>query len=85
MYKHAILLHKLYNGNLQKADWLDLNFNQNLTSRQTMFNIIKTNNYLVGNNILSNRLSVINNKIELNDLNMSLDSFKVKYKKEFLL
>ena len=85
LFKHAILLHKLYNGNLPRAEWLDLNFNQNLTSRQTMFNIVKTNNYLVGNNILSNRLSVINNKIELNDLNMSLDSYKVKYKKILLL
>ena len=84
LYKHAILLHKLYNGNPPKADWLDLNFQQNLTSRQTKFIITKTNNYLVGNNILTSRLSVLNNKIELKDLNLSLDSFKVKYKKVFL-
>ena len=84
LYKHAILLHKLYNGNPPKADWLDLNFQQNLTSRQTKFIITNTNNYMVGNNILTSRLSVLNNYIELKDLNLSLDSFKVKYEKVFL-
>ena len=84
MYKHAILLHKLYNGNLQKADWLDLNFNQILTSRQTTFKIIKSNNYLVGNNLISNRLATLNGKVDLKDLHLSLDSYKIKYKKEML-
>ena len=31
-YKHAILLHKLYNVNFLQADWLDLNIHQTLTS-----------------------------------------------------
>jgi hypothetical protein len=84
MYKHAILLHKLYNNNLPKADWVELNFQQILTSRQTTFKIIKSNNYLVGNNLISTRLSILNNKIDLNDLNLSLDSFKVKYKEKLL-
>ena len=84
VYKHAILLHKLYNNNLPKADWVELNFQQILTSRQTTFKIIKSNNYLVGNNLISSRLTVFNNKIDLNDLNLSLDSFKVKYKEKLL-
>ena len=51
-FKHAILLHNLYSNNLPQADWLDLNFNQILTSRQTSFKIIKTNNFLVENNLI---------------------------------
>jgi hypothetical protein len=38
----------------------------------------------IGNNLLSSRLAIMNNKIKLEDLNMSLDSFKVKYKQVFL-
>ena len=62
-YKHALLLHKLYNVNFPQADWLDLNIHQTFTSRQTKFKIIKTNNYLVGHNILAARLSILNDKI----------------------
>ena len=31
-YKHAILLHKLYNPNQPQADWVDLNAHQIFTS-----------------------------------------------------
>ena len=44
-YKHAILLHKLYNVNFPQADWLDLNIHQTLTSRQTKFKITKANKH----------------------------------------
>ena len=83
-FKHAILLHNLYSINLPQADWLDLNFNQILTSRQTSFKVIKSNNFLVGNNLITNRLATLNGKVDLKDLNLSLDSFKIKYKKEML-
>ena len=84
IYKHAILLHKMYNSNCPQMDWIELNFNQTLTSRQTLFISIKSNRFHVGNNLLVSRLSVLNNKIPLNDLNMSLASFKIKYKEKFL-
>ena len=80
LYKHAILLHKLYNEKFPETDWLALNFQQTTTQRQTNFNIIKHNNFKIGNNILSNRLHALNNKIALVDLNRNLDTFKVKYK-----
>ena len=83
-YKHAILLHKLYNNNQPSADWVDLNIQQILTSRQTEFNILKSNNFLIGNNLLATRLAILNSKICLADLNLSLDTFKVKYKEKFL-
>ena len=78
-FKHAILLHKLYNEKFPGVDWIELNFNQILTSRHTTFKINKSNAYKIGNNKLSSQLSVLNGKIPLQDLNMSLDSFKVKY------
>ena len=34
-YKHAILLHKLYNDQIPEADWVELNLNQILTSCQS--------------------------------------------------
>ena len=79
-YKHAILLHKIFNTQSPEIDWIDLNFNQTFNSRQSHFNTIKTKNFIVGNNILNTRLTVLNTKIPLYDLNMSLESFKVKYK-----
>ena len=55
-YNHAILLHKLYNEKLPVSDWVELNFNQVLTSCQTHFKVI-TKNFKVGNNKLASRLS----------------------------
>ena len=58
IYKHALLLFNVNNENQPSAKWLALNFNQILTSRQTDFQILKSNNYRVGLNITSNRLTV---------------------------
>ena len=69
VYKLLIQLHKLYNSNDQSLEWLDLNINQILTSCQTKFQILKTNNRKVGLNKLSNRLSCLNGKIPLEWLN----------------
>ena len=79
-YKHAILLHKIYNEKIPPMDWIELTFNQAITSRETFFNTIKTNRNKVGNNILSTRLLVLNKKIKLEDLNLTLNTFKLKYK-----
>ena len=43
LYKHSILLHKLYNTELPETEWMAPNFQQFLTSRQTKFSVIKTN------------------------------------------
>ena len=83
-YKHAILLHKLYNEHQPVTDWIELNTYQISTSRQTHFKISRTNVFKIGNNKLTSRLSILNEKILLQDLNLSLDAFKVKYKKLLL-
>ena len=84
LYKHAILLFKLYNGIETTDDWLSLNFQQILTGRQSNFIITKTNVYKIGNNLICNRLSHLNDKIPLAWLTLTLDSFKIKCKERFL-
>ena len=84
MYKTAIQLHKLYNSTNQSLDWIDLNVNQILTTRQTNFLTLKSNKTKVGLNILVNRFSILNGLIPLQWLNVSMDSFKVLCKKLLL-
>ena len=66
-YKHALLLHKIYNDIDQGADWLALNFNQNFNERNQKFITIDSSKFKIGKNLASNRLRSINNKIELKD------------------
>ena len=68
-YKTAIQLHKLYNNDNPSLDWISLNFDQILTTRQTVFLISKTNKTKVGLNILPNRFSILNGQIPLTWLN----------------
>jgi hypothetical protein len=70
-YKHALMLHSLYNNNRPSMEWLILNLQQILTSRQTNFQFLRTNQYRVGLNILINRLSTINHLILLEWVNLS--------------
>ena len=65
-------------------EFVGLNFNQILTSRQTDFVSLKNNTFKVGINSLSNRLYILNNIIPLQWLTLSLDTFKVKCKKLLL-
>ena len=65
-------------------EFVHLNQNQILTSRQTMFKTLKSNAFKVGMNSLTNRLTHINDFIPLTWLNMSIDTFKVHCKKLFL-
>jgi hypothetical protein len=84
LYKHSILLYKLYNDQYPNMEWIDLHYKQTFNPRHTYFNVLKEINYKIGNNILTARLSILNRKINLADLNLSLGSFKVKYKEIFL-
>ena len=83
-YKHSILLHKIFNIHQPSLDWVELNENHTISSRETHFKCAKTNKTKIGNNLLSSRLTILNKKVLLTDLNMSLDSFKVKYKQIFM-
>ena len=84
LYRHSLLLYKLFNNISPTRDWLDLNFQIVNTSRQVNFEVQNHSTYKVGNNILSNRLSILNKKITLDMLNLSLESYKIKCKALFL-
>ncbi len=76
-------MHKIYNKGEPPKDWLALNFNQVLPEHQTNFAAIKVQNFKIGNNILSNRLTTINNKIPLQWLNYVLIHSKSNAKHYF--
>ena len=83
-YKLALMLYKIVRDEIPSREWLALNHEQLFTSRQKNCIITSTSNYKVGFNIPTRRLTLINNKINLEWLNLSFDGFKVKCKKLFL-
>ena len=84
LYRHCLLLHKVFNDSIPKRDWIDLNFQMINTSRQISFEVQNHSVYKVGNNILSNRLVCINKKVPLNLLNLDIGPFKVTCKNMLL-
>ena len=82
-YTLALSLHKLYNKDFNIIEFVHLNQNQILISRQTMFKTLKSNVFKVGMNSLTNRLTHINDFIPFTWLNMSIDTFKVHCQKLF--
>ena len=86
LYKLALCLFKLMNSNQpQSLEWVALNLNQILTSRQTTFKTSKNNRKKVGLNALANRFWILNGKIPLTWFNLSMETFKVKCKNEFVM
>ena len=83
-YKHALMLYKIFNDQQPPVDWIQLNFNQAMSSRQQYFECNDQSNFKVGKNILSNRLCAINRKILLKWLNLSFGNYKINCKKLFL-
>ena len=72
------------NSSSHTCEWVHLNFNQILTSRQTTFMANKNNRKKVGLNAIANRIYILNGRIPLSWFNMSIDTYKVHCKKEFL-
>ena len=84
LYKHSLLLHKAYNDDNNSPEWLDLFSNQTFNDRNTKVNFIDLSVFKIGKNILSNRFSILNGKIEYEMLNMNYLSYKLSCKKLFL-
>ena len=83
-YKHALLLHKLVNLEQPGSDWVDLNFQQNFNNRSSTFKFVKTNNYKIGLNLLCNRLTCVDGKINFDWMSSGFESYKVQCKNVFL-
>ena len=84
-YRLAIQLYKIYNGREMNDDWIDMNLQQNFNARNKMFQINDNSRIKIGKNLICNRLNVLNNLVELDWLNISLISFKLKLKSLFLM
>ena len=85
-YRLSIQLYKLYNANnqMENVNWMDLNLQQNFNDRNNFVQIFETSKIIIGRNTLVNRFKCLNNTIEYDWLNLSLDTFKVKCKLKFL-
>ena len=83
-YKHALLLHEIYNENSMSINWINLFFNQQCNSRTNTVKFFNTSSYKIGNNILGNRFVHLNGKIKFNWLNESTNTFKINCKRKFL-
>ena len=79
-YKHALMLYNILNYQTPCGDWMDVHFNNAINERHKLFSCVKHNKYTVSLNLLSNRFTVINNKIPLEWLNNSKPLFKIKCK-----
>ena len=83
-YKQAITMYKLFQTCLPQQEFLNLNFQLNQNPRIQTMNFFNRQNYDAGENILLNRLSHLNNKINITWLEQSLNSSKIKCKILFL-
>ena len=84
-YRMAIQLYKTYNAVEMNDDWVDMNQQQNFNARNRMFQINDYSRLKIGKNVLCNRLNELNNQVDLDWLNQSLISFKLKMKSILLM
>ena len=84
-YKHAISMFILFNHCQPETEFVQMNFQLNQNQRLNHANFFSRQNYESGKNILLNRLTHLNGKIEKSWLELSLNSFKVRCKQLFLL
>jgi hypothetical protein len=83
-YKLFLLLYKTFNMQSPISEWIELNFNQFFTSRQTNFMSNANNRHAIGSNSLCNRFNHLNDLININHLNLNFKSYKIVCKKLFL-
>jgi hypothetical protein len=84
MYKHAILIHKLFNNCIPANEHLHLNFQLTDNERNDYLVFTRNQKYKVGNNILLNRFVHLNRTIKKDWLLLNIDVFKIKCKTLFL-
>jgi hypothetical protein len=83
-YKYALQLYKTYNECLPINEWLHLNIDQAITSRQSKFQIYRSNRTKIGRHSMCNRYYQLNAKIPLAWLGKSYQCYKIHCKHLFL-
>ena len=84
LYRHAVLLYKLFNNIICENEFVLLNFQLYDNERAQKLVFLKDQKYEAGKNILLNRFTELNNMIDKDWLNLSLETFKIKCKTIFL-
>jgi hypothetical protein len=84
LYKHALLMYKLFNSCVPDLEYFHLNFQLLDNQRSNKLCYRKSINHEAGNNILLNRFAHLNNKIEKDWLNMNFLAYKIRCKALFL-
>ena len=84
LYRHAVLMYKLFNNMICENEFVELNFQLYDNTRCPKITFTRNQKYDVGKNILLNRFCDLNNMIDKSWLELSLDTYKVKCKKLFL-
>ena len=77
-YKHAISMYKLFNHCQPETEFVQINFQFNQNQKINHANFFSRQCYDTEKNILLNRLSHLNDKIEKSWLEQSIDTYKVK-------
>ena len=83
-YRHAIVLYKLINCIICEDEFLQLNFQLYDNVRSSKMPFIKIQKFDVGKNILLNRFHDLNNLIDKQWMNLSLETYKIRRKALFL-
>ena len=83
-YKHVLELYKLYNNEKQSEDWIDLKTEQAFNDRVQTIKVFDNSRLKIGKNLLLNRMTILNNELNYDLMNVSYNSFKVKCKEKFL-
>ena len=83
-YKHALMMYKLLRNCMPDNEFMHLNFQANLNPRLQHHSFLRRQNYIVGDNILLNRMCNLNSSILKCMTNQSYLSYKLKCKEMFL-
>ena len=84
LYRHAVIMYKLFNNIICENEFLNLNFQLYDNERGRNLVFVRNQRYEAGKNILLNRFAELNNKIDKSWLNLSLETYKIKCKILFL-
>ena len=84
LYRHAVTMFKLFNNMICEDEFIELNFQLYDNDRNRMLTFTKIQRFDVGQNILLNRFHDLNNKIDKNWLNVSLETYQTRCRALFL-
>ena len=76
--------YKIYNDESMNKNWVDLFFSQQFNQRNQTIKFYNISTYKVRKNLLTNRFTILNGKIDLSWLNESFNTYKIKCKTKFL-